>query len=166
MTYKPTLPREDVEKELSKLRHLNYNRFFWWRRWTNRRKPLHNSAPLWDKILNGDLDYSHYKLQAMYCEYEMNDKEKLSIDPSHYIELTRTDRLRRKKLLEDYNKDETEKLKTIRNEFCKEFRMDKEDYDREVGEFGGTLKDFYIHCEQRYGKQIRLKKRGRPPKIK
>lgn len=164
--YSPTFSREHVEKELSKLQKLNYNQFFWWRRWANRNKLLPKNAPLWDRILNGDFQYSHYRLQAMYCEYEMNDKFAKAIDPSHWVEMTRLDRQRRKRLLDDFDKDENEKLRTLQKEFLKEFKMDRDDYLREVEEFGGDLKEFYLHCEQRYGKQIRLKRRGRPPKIK
>ena len=43
---------EVIEKKLSQLQHLNYNRFFWWRRWTRKGKPLHKYAPLIDKIRN------------------------------------------------------------------------------------------------------------------
>ena len=48
---------EFVLKQIDKLQPLNYNRFRWWRRFTQKHKPLHNSSPLLDKIQNGDLDF-------------------------------------------------------------------------------------------------------------
>jgi hypothetical protein len=51
---------EVIEKKLSQCQKLNYNQFFWWKRWTSKNKPLDKYAPLWDKILNGDYDFSHY----------------------------------------------------------------------------------------------------------
>jgi hypothetical protein len=47
-----------IENNLSKLQKLNYNQFFWWRRWARKNKPLHNYSPLIDKIENGDYDDS------------------------------------------------------------------------------------------------------------
>ena len=48
---------EFVLKEIDKLQPLNYNRFLWWRRFTQKKKPLSNSSPLLDKIKNGDLSF-------------------------------------------------------------------------------------------------------------
>ena len=39
-----------IEKELSKLQKINYNQFFWWRRWSVKNKPLPKNSPLIDKI--------------------------------------------------------------------------------------------------------------------
>ena len=50
--------------------------------------------------------------------------------------------------------------------------MTKEDYDKEVIEFGSDLKDFYIYCEQKYRKYnipeftTTKSRRGRPRKNK
>jgi len=63
-----TPPIELIEKKLSKLQKLNYNQFFWWRRWTRKGKPLHKYSPLADKIKNGDYDDSPYRWQINYCD--------------------------------------------------------------------------------------------------
>ena len=45
--------------------------------------------------------------------------------------------------------------------------MTEEDYERDVIEVGGTLEEFYIYCEKKYGKWNRpstMSRRGRPPK--
>ena len=154
-----------VLQEISKLRPLNYNRFMWWRRFDQKKRPLDKKAPLLDRIKNGDLESSHYYWQALYTEIEMNEKRNECIDDQHWIEQTRVDKQRRRRLYDDFEKDEAEKLATLRKEFSKEFRMTKEDYDNEILEFGGTLLQLYRHCEIKYGKKIRIKsKRGRPRK--
>ena len=154
-----------VLQEIAKLRPLNYNRFMWWRRFDQKKRPLDKKSPLLDKIKNGDLEFSHYYWQALYTEIEMNEKRNECIDDQHWIEQTRVDKQRRRRLYDDFEKDEAEKLATLRKEFSKEFRMTKEDYDNEILEFGGTLLQLYRHCEIKYGKKIRIKsKRGRPRK--
>ena len=154
-----------VLQEISKLRPLNYNRFMWWRRFDQKKRPLDKKAPLLDRIKNGDLEFSHYYWQALYTEIEMNEKLNECIDDQHWIEQTRVDKQRRRRLYDDFEKDETEKLATLRKQFSKEFRMTKEDYDDEILEFGGTLLELYRHCEIKYGKKIKItSKRGRPRK--
>ena len=56
-----TPPIELIEEKLSQLQKLNYNQFFWWRRWNRKGKPLHKYSPLIDKIKNGDYDDSPYR---------------------------------------------------------------------------------------------------------
>ena len=82
---------------------------------------------------------------------------------------TRLDRQRRRRLREDHEKYEKENLKQLQKDFLNTFRMDRDDYQRDVIEVGGTLDEFYLHCEMRYGKYNRPStkpRRGRPPKIK
>ena len=46
--------------------------------------------------------------------------------------------------------------------------MTKEDYENELLEFDGSLRDFYIQCGSKYHKFNRpasMPRRGRPPKI-
>jgi hypothetical protein len=79
------------------------------------------------------------------------------------------DRQRRRKLREDHEKYEADNLKQLRKDFLHTFKMSREDYENDVVEVGGTLKEFYNYCEMRYGKFNRpttLPRRGRPPKIR
>ncbi len=39
-----------VLREIKKLQPLNYNQFYWWRRFTTKTKPLPNNASFFDKI--------------------------------------------------------------------------------------------------------------------
>ena len=146
-----------VLQEISKLRPLNYNRFMWWRRFDQKKRPLDKKAPLLDRIKNGDLEFSHYYWQALYTEIEMNEKRNECIDDQHWIEQSRVDKQRRRHLWEDFEKDEAEKLKMIRKLFSKEFRMTLEDYDDVILEFEGTLQQFYNYCEIKFGKKIKFK---------
>lgn len=150
---------EVVLKEISKLKPLNYNRFRWWRRFDQPKKQLANNAPLLDKIKNGDLDFSHYWWQAKYTEIELNSQWRGSADTQHFIETTQVDRARRKRLYEDFERDESEKLQYIKKQFVKEFFITEKEYEAEMLEFEGTLEELYHHCTVIYGKKIKIKKR-------
>jgi hypothetical protein len=165
MIYK-THPKEIVLEKLSNFQPLNYNQFRWWRRWDSKNKPLHKLKPSLDKIRNGDFDHSHYFWQAQFSEIEMNEKYLQLNDGDRWMEETQVDRARRKRLYEDFEKDEAEKLKQIQKEFILTFRMSKENYEQEVIKFDGSLEDFYFHCRQIFGEYaIPLRsKRGRKPK--
>lgn len=72
---------EVIEEQLSKLQKLNYNQFFWWRRWGRKTQPLHKYSPLIDKIKNGDYNDSPYRWQIYYCDWEIEQKRKQFPDP-------------------------------------------------------------------------------------
>lgn len=160
---------EVIEEQLSKLQKLNYNQFFWWRRWNRKTKPLHKYSPLIDKIKNGDYDESPYLFQIYYCDWEIAEKRKQFTDAREWASETTIDRNRRRRLREDHEKYEKENLTQLRKDFLNTFRMTREDYENDVVEVGGTLEEFYNYCEMRYGKfnqPINKPRRGRPPKIK
>jgi hypothetical protein len=166
MVYNVPFTKDEIEKKLLYCKKLKYNQFKWWRMYSDPYPPLPKKAPLWDKIMNGDFEYSNYKYQAMLVEHTINEKAAIAIDGIHEKELTKVDRTRRTRLLEDFHKDETTKLQTLKSEFCKEFFMDENEYDEEVIQFGEGLKDFYIYCEHKFGKKVRIVRRGRKPKNK
>jgi hypothetical protein len=160
---------EVIEKQLDKLQKLNYNQFFWWRRWNRKTKPLHKYSPLIDKIKNGDYDESPYLFQIYYCDWEIAEKRKQFDDVREWASETTIDRNRRRRLREDHEKYEKENLTQLRKDFLNTFRMTREDYENDVVEVGGTLEEFYNYCETRYGKfnqTVNKPRRGRPPKIK
>lgn len=160
-----THPQEIVEQKLSELRPLNYNQFRWWRRWDSKRASLPNKASLLDKIQNGDLDFSHYFWQAQYTEIEMNQKYTKAKDYRDYLDNVQLDKARRKRLWEDFIKDEDEKLEYIAKQFQKLFFITEKEYQKEIEEFDGTLEEFYHHCQTLYNKRPQPKsRRGRPPK--
>jgi len=169
MIYNPTLSRDQLKKEFSKLQKLNYNQFRWWRMYETKNKPLDKRKPLRDRILNGDFDYSHYGFQAQWCEHELNDLyQECYPDDTKYNEKSSVLKARRTRLLEDFERDEKEKLDTLYTEFPKYFRISKDQVKEEMLNFSGSLIDFYYHMDDKY-KIIHLsydqiKKRGRPRK--
>lgn len=161
---------EDIEKQLSQLQKLNYNQFFWWRRWGRKSQPLHNYSPLIDKIRNGDYDPSPYLWQIHYCQWEIDQKyKKYEGDGRTQASETRLDKNRRRRLTDDHEKYEKENLEQLRKDFVATFRMTKQNFDHDVVEVGGTLEEFYNYCEDKYHKYNRpttAPRRGRPPKNK
>jgi hypothetical protein len=169
MVFNPTLSRSRLQKEFSKLQKLNYNQFRWWRMYDTKLKPLDNRKPLRDRIFNGDYDFSHYWYQAAWVEHELNDLEiECKGDSGLFIEKGAVLRARRKRLLEDFEKDEFDKLNSLYNEFPKYFRINKEQVKEEMVNFSGSLIDFYYHIDDKYKilhiSYEQIKKRGRPRK--
>jgi hypothetical protein len=168
LPYNPTLSLEACDKELSKLQKLNYNRFMWWRLYSYKTHPLPNKASFKDKILNGDFDHSCYKVQAQKCEHEMNDIFKECVpDQAKFIEKTTMMRARRKRLIEDYEKDERDRLDSIFKGFEKQFNITREELNEEIDGCLGKLIDLYYIIESKYQKYNNVSSgRGRPAKIK
>tara|TARA_R110000803_G_scaffold2472_3_gene8408 strand:+ start:424 stop:942 length:519 start_codon:yes stop_codon:yes gene_type:complete len=170
MIYNPTLSRKQLESKFSKLRKLKYNQFRWWRMYDNPNKSLDTRSPLRDRILNGDFDFSHYWYQASWVEHDINDLQiECKDDSGLFVEKGAVLRARRKRLLEDFERDEKEKLEGLYNDFPKYFRIFKSQVKEEIANFSGSLIDFYYHMDDKYkiihkpypyGKN----KRGRPRK--
>jgi len=167
--YNPPLSKNQIEKELSKLQKLNYNQFRWWRLYQQKTKPLHNRAPLRDRILNGDFDYSCYKVQAYWCEYELNSLLKeCGVDYQMFLEKSSVLRARRKRLLEDFEKDEAERLHSLITEFTKNFKCNKEQVEEEMLKCSGSILDLYYIIQEKYKivhMPYPLKSRGRPKQV-
>ena len=120
-------------------------------------------------IQNGDYDFSHYWYQVAWCEHEMDDLYKLyKDDPVQYADQSKMVNARRKRLLEDFDRDEKEKLEELYNEFPKYFRVSKDQVKEEMLNFSGSLIDFYYHMDDKYKilhiSYEQIKKRGRPRK--
>ena len=169
MVFNPTLSRERLQKEFSKLQKLNYNQFRWWRMYDVKKKPLDKRQPLRDRILNGDYDFSHYWYQVAWCEHELNDLYKqYKDDPVQYTDKSKMINARRKRLLDDFTRDEHDKLEELYNEFPKYFRISKDQVKEEMLNFSGSLIDFYYHMDEKYKITFvsyeSIKKRGRPRK--
>ena len=159
--------KETVLEKISQLQPINYNQFRWWRRFDNPNKPLHKYSDLLRKIQNGDYDFSHFYWQAKYAEMEIDELyDKCYPDYVLFNEKNAMNGARRKRLWDDFEKDEKEKMSQIEKDFQLTFRMSRAQIKKEIEEFGGTLEDLYHYCENQYGKrQKRLETRGRPRKI-
>ena len=140
-----------VLKEIKKLKPLSYNKFFWWRRFTSYNQPLPKKSSFLEKIKNGDFDPSHYYWQAKYSELEINEKA-IECNNDHQVLMEKYSLYftRRKKLWEDFEKDESTKLQDIKKNFQKEFEINSEEYEDEIGDFDGTLEEFYYYIRKTY----------------
>ena len=150
----PKYSRAFLERTLGK-RYFKkpYDRFMWWRSYTPKSKPLTNRHPFKDRILNGDFDIAPYKFEAELVEHRMNDKfiECRGYEDT-FREATQVDKARRKRLLEDYEKEETRRLEDVRKGFVQELRMTKEEYDECVTQTRAKdLITFYYKMEDKFG---------------
>ena len=130
-----------------------YDRFMWWRSYTPKNKPLTNRHPFRDRILNGDFDVAPYKFESELVEHRMNEKfiECRGYEDT-FREATQVDKARRKRLLEDYEKEETRRLADLRKGFVQELRMTKEEYDECVIQSSSKdLISFYYKMEAKFG---------------
>ena len=166
MLYKTSNP-DVVHREISKLKPLNYNQFRWWRRFDSKTQPLPRGAKFLDRIKNGEFEFSHYYWQWKLTELELNDLyKKYKGDIRPILMENPVDLARRKRLIEDFEKDENARLESLQKGFLNEFVMTKEEYLEHVLNFNGTTEEFYGYCLKTFthtGKKP--ERRGRPKKI-
>lgn len=155
-----------IEKHISKLKPIPYNQFRWWRKFDIKTKPLPLGATLLQRINNGEFDFSQYFWQAQHCEQILNEKLiECKGDIQKLLENYGIEFTRRKRLWEDFERDEQEKLKSLQTHFLKEFEITQEQYIQEIEQFGDTLENLYIHIRKKYETRTKsINKRGRKPK--
>ena len=162
--------RETVMGHVKKLQPLNYNRFMWWRTHTDRVTPLGKRAPLKDRILNGDFNPSSYFWQAQLALYVAKDKLDLSKHDTRFqIEICAVDFERYKRLMVDFEKEETNRMDSLYDAFSSEYNITKEELEEKFLKFSGTILDFYNFAEEFFIKTPaanRKENRGRPKKVK
>jgi hypothetical protein len=144
--------RKFIEKELGNFQKLNYNQFRWWRWYESKNKPLPNKADFRDKIFNGDFDQGPYQLQACDGDYQK------------YLEKSKLLGARRKRLWEDHERDEADKLDSLYKHFMKNFHISRDELNQEVDICIGTILDLYYQIEEKYNKIYVKSRRGRPAK--
>jgi len=155
-----------VIKEIRKLQPLNYNKFFWWRRYDSPTKPLPKGTSFLDRIKNGEFEFSHYYYQALYCEMEINQKyAEYKQDMQKLLEKHKIDLQRRKRLWEDFEKGEKNTLDELKENFMSHFVISEEEYEELIGDFDGTIEELYYYVRKTFDHSIKpRKKRGRPKK--
>jgi hypothetical protein len=127
----------------------NYNRFYWWRRFQPRQS-LHHYRRLDERVANGDFEVSDYHWQVMW-ETEL-EKQSITNEPNpdkqHEIRCMFGERKRR--LNNDYEKDETKILEEMYKAFKVEFRMTRDEVEDQMLQFEGTLSEFiqYIYSKK------------------
>ena len=145
--YKPLHTEEWLNAYFKKnFNTMSYNRFMWWRKYTSKRKPLPNTASFEEKVMNGDFDLSPFKFEAELVEHTLRKKWHQYPDSAEFLEAARMDIARRKRLLEDHEKDEKQKLDTFFKGMAKSFNTDIEVIEDYLDSFtGDTVREFYIY---------------------
>ena len=165
--FKVHLSKKAIQKRLDEnYQKLNYNQFRWWRWYESRNKSLPYKSSFRDKILNGDYDISPYMLQAQLCEHMLNELlEECDSDYQKYLEKGKLLIARRKRLLEDYEKDEFNKLEEIYSQFQKNFDITRKQIEEEALKCCGELIDLFYIIKDNYTQKQYISKRGRPRKL-
>jgi hypothetical protein len=134
----------ELKDRISTFRKNTYNRFYWWRRFQPR-DTLHKYRRLDERIPNGDFEVSDYHWQTLW-ENELEKQaisEECSVDKQHEIRCMFGERRRR--LNNDYEKDEQKILDEMYKAFRVELRMSKDEVEDEMLQFDGTLSEFYYY---------------------
>jgi len=132
----------ELKDRISTFRKNTYNRFYWWRRFQPR-ETLHKYKRLNERIPNGDFEVSDYHWQVLWENKleKQSISEECSVDKQHEIRCMFGERRRR--LNNDYEKDEQKILDEMYKAFRVELRMSKEEVEDEMLNFDGTLSEFY-----------------------
>jgi len=160
--------REAVMERINKLQPLNYNQFMWWRQFTDNVKPLGKRALLKDRIANGEFEPSSYIWQAQYALYQAKDKMNPETDCiQKQLENLAVDLARYKRLMEDYEKEESQRMEALYDAFTSAFQLTKEELTEKFLNWPGDIASFYDMAEsffKRTPAENRKNMRGRPPK--
>jgi len=159
LPWNPKWSKKWIEKKLSANYFKKpYDRFMWWRSYTPKNKPLSNRHPLRDRIANGDFEQGPYLMEVELVLHTMNAKylEAVTtngeVDWGTYHSNTSVDRARKKRLVEDHEKEELRKLTELKSAFTSyRWKLSKDQYDNEIDNFNGTILEFYDHIEEKYG---------------
>jgi len=155
--------KEIVTKEISKLQPLKYNQFYWWRKFKEK-SPLSTKDAVHARIDNGDFDFSSYYWQAQYALLEMEEKTGHIKDPSIRHESQTLFRERYRRLMNDFEKDEPQRLELYVKTMTGLFEIEKDELEKKMETFDGTLKELYILIKTNYNFRTIQKRRGRPKK--
>ena len=157
LPYSPIHSKAWLERYLKKnYFKKKYDRYMWWRSYTLRNPPLSNKHPLRDRILNGDFDLGPFIFEIELVEHRINEKSLSHKHEDTFREAIQLDKARRKRLQEDRDKDEVNKLTDLKRSFISELRMTKEQYEREITKPHKDLISFYYKMEDRYGRRAVL----------
>jgi len=155
--------RETINRELNKLQPLKYNQFYWWRKFKEK-SPLSSKDAVHARIDNGDFNFSSYYWQAQYALLEMEEKTRHISDPSKRHESQTIYRERYRRLMKDFEKDEPQRLDDYIKAMTSLFEIEKEDLEKKMETFDGTLKELYTLIKTNYDFRTIQKRRGRPKK--
>ena len=151
--------KETIHKQISKLQPLKYNQFYWWRKFKDK-SPLSSKEAVHARIDNGDFDFSSYYWQAQYALLEMEEKTGHISDPGNRHEAQTIYRERWRRLMNDYEKDESQRLAEYKKSITNLFEIEDKDLEKKMETFDGTLKELYTLIKTEYNfRTIRKRKK-------
>ena len=135
---------------------MGYNPYRWWTK-GRKNKPLPAHAPIFDKIKNGDYDYSYFFAEAD----EMKSKAKQAYDETYKnyggtdeknrievsLDASRMKRLKAIKLQLEAHKDELNILYKLRKDLQSVFGVDL--WDEAVENVDGDLIELYTYYKKK-----------------
>jgi hypothetical protein len=135
-----------IKEKLSSLHRSRYNKYHWWRRFEYRNE-LNEKASLRDRIAHGDFEVSDYLYQSELEEYLLEEKvnECKTADDIHEARKLFNERKRR--LTEDYEKDELKLMKNLKSQLSKQFHISVENISGIMEEFDGSTLELYDHLQ-------------------
>lgn len=138
----------NLKDRISTYTPTKYNPYYWWRRFKGR-ETLHKYNRLPERISNGDFEVSDYHWQMLW-ENEL-EKEALSKikDPEKQHETRCLFGERKRRLANDFEKDEAKILEEMYKAFKVEMGLSKEIVEEEMLQFDGTLNEFYIYIKNK-----------------
>jgi len=126
--YEPQHDKEWLENYLRRnFRKKTYTPFHWWRSYKPKRKPKPPRSTTLEKIENGDFDPASYKYEIELIEHKLCEGwNKHYPDIAQFLENYSIDLARVKRLKEDLEKDERDKLNHLYKCLKDEFGWDRE----------------------------------------
>jgi hypothetical protein len=151
--------KEIINKEIAKLQPLKYNQFYWWRKFKDK-SPLSSKEAVHARIDNGDFDFSSYYWQAQYTLIEMEEKTGHISDPSTRHESQTIYRERYRRLMNDFEKEEPQRLIEYKKAITNLFEIEDKDLEKKMEDFDGTLKELYTLIKTNYNfRTVRKRKK-------
>lgn len=142
---------EVIYKNIKKLKPLKYNKFYWWRRFSNNEQPITRRHSIKDKIKGGYYDFPASFWDLQLCALELNQSYSEYIkDYSIFLEKNGIVKSRYKRLLDDYHKEEQLKLQRIIEDFTNSYILKKEQVIEILENFQGNINDLYEFFERNY----------------
>ena len=146
-----THPKEIILENLKKYKPLKYNKFWWWRRYSNKDEGVHKRNTIPEKIKAGYYDFPAAFWDAQLCLVEMNELYSENIrDYGIFIEKTGVPKSRYKRLMDDYFKEENIRIQRIIDDFTNNFTLNKDQVKEKLESFDGTITELYNYFDENY----------------
>lgn len=142
-----------LEERIATFQKKNYDQWYWWRRFKTR-ETLHRYTPLQTRIEHGDFEVSDFHWMLLWerkLEQDALDKER-SNDKRHDLRGIYGERKRR--LMLDFEKDETKIKSEMYKAFRIEFRLTDAALESEMLQFDGSLKEFYYYLSNKQKQRV------------